>query len=256
MKNIKRIITLLLAVAVLISAAMIPASAGTTDKPRLIDKSGKLTDDQEKEITSMLEEFSEDQKCDIVILLVDDLKNPGFSFDGTTADYADTFYDTNGYDKNGVLVLIVQKDENGKRTIYFSTSGKCKKRLSESEWNSIIDDVTNDIKNEDYYSACKKIANGVNDNLTPSVKWYMLPLAILIGFAIAMIIMLIIRSKLKTVAMQRGAANYIRSGSMVVTAARDTYLYSTVTRTKREKNNSGSHTSSGGGSHSGGGRSI
>ncbi|MBQ7219263.1 MAG: TPM domain-containing protein, partial [Ruminococcus sp.] len=57
---------------------------------------------------------------------------------------------------------------------------------------------------------------------------------------------------LKTVAMQRGAASYVRSGSMNVTQSRDTYLYSTVSRTRREKSSSGSSTHSTGGSSFGG----
>ncbi|MBQ9472409.1 MAG: TPM domain-containing protein, partial [Ruminococcus sp.] len=58
--------------------------------------------------------------------------------------------------------------------------------------------------------------------------------------------------KLITVAMEHGAANYVRAGSMNVTQSRDTYLYSTVTRTEKPKNNGGSSHSSGGGSYSGG----
>ena len=74
----------------------------------------------------------------------------------------------------------------------------------------------------------------------------------LIGFGIVILIMLAIRSKLKTVQMQRGAVNYIRPGSMNVAIARDTYLYSTVSRTAKPKNNSGSSTHSTGGSSFGG----
>jgi uncharacterized protein len=85
----------------------------------------------------------------------------------------------------------------------------------------------------------------------------MLPLALLIGFAIAMIFLSIKKKQLTTVAMQRGAVNYVRPGSMNVTASRDTYLYSTVSRTARPKDSgSSSHTSSGGGTHGGGGRSF
>lgn len=262
MKNTKRVLSLLFAIAILLSVAVLSASAGTTSGPRLIDESGLLTDEQAQDITNRLTEYSEKQNCDIVILLVDDFSNADFYYNGTTADFADTYYDTHGYDEDGVLVMLVQNNENGKRHIYFSTSGKCKKRLNEDEWNAIIDDVallipSRDLgKDADFYPTIKTIADEVNEKLTPKLKWYMLPLAILIGFVIAMLIMNAIRSKLKTVSMQHGAANYIRAGSMNVTQARDTYLYSNVTRTRREKSSSDSHTSSGGGSHSGGGRDI
>jgi uncharacterized protein len=66
------------------------------------------------------------------------------------------------------------------------------------------------------------------------------------------------KGKLKSVKPEHGAKNYIRPGSMHLTASRDTYLYSNVTRTARQSSSSGGsgRTSSGGGSHSGVGRSF
>ena len=84
----------------------------------------------------------------------------------------------------------------------------------------------------------------------------MFPLAFIIAFAIAMLILSFMKKQLKSVEMQRGAVNYVRPGSMNVTASRDTYLYSTTSRTAIPKNSSSSHTSSGGGTHGGGGRSF
>lgn len=262
MKMTKRVISLIFAVAILMSVAMLSAYADTTNQPRLIDDSDLLTPDEEAKLNSMLTEYSEKQNCDIVFLLVDDFSGADFKFNGSSADFADTYYDTHGYAKDGVLMMLVQNNENGKRHIYFSTAGKCMKRLNEDEWNAIIDDITTIIpprdagKDADYYPTMEKIAIEINEKLTPSLKWYMLPLAILIGFVIAMLIMSAIRKKLTTVMMQHGAKNYVRQGSMNVTAARDTFLYTTVSRTARPKNNSSSHTSSGGGTHSGGGRNI
>lgn len=262
MKMTKRVFSILFAVVILLSITMLSASAATTSKPRLIDDSDLLTPQEEDKLAGMLTEYSEKQDCDIVFLLVDDFSGADFKFNGTSADFADTYYDTHGYAEDGVLMMLVQNNENGKRHIYFSTAGKCMKRLNEDEWNAIIDDITPIIpsreagKDADFYPTMEKIANEINEKLTPSLKWYMLPLAILIGFAIAMLIMSAIRKKLKTVEMQHGAKEYVRAGSMNVTAARDTFLYTTVSRTARPKNNSGSHTSSGGGVHSGGGRNI
>lgn len=263
MKMTKRVLALLFAVAILLSLTMLPASAGTTDQPRLIDDSDLLSADEEAKLTSLLTEYSKKQDCDIVFLLVDDFSGADFNYDGTTADFADTYYDTHGYDEDGVLVLLVQNNENGKRHIYFSTSGKCIKRLNEDEWNEIIDDITTMIparslgKDGDYYPTLEKVANEIDEKLTPHLKWYMLPIALFIGFVIAMVIMNNLRAKLKTVVMQRGAASYVRDGSMNITQSRDTYLYSTVTRTEKPKNDSrGGHSSSGGGYHSGGGRDI
>ncbi|MBR1535196.1 MAG: TPM domain-containing protein [Ruminococcus sp.] len=256
MKITKRVFAILFAVAILLSVAMLSASAETTSQPRLIDNADLLTDTEEAEISSLLVEYSEKQNCDIVFLTEPDLKNADFNFNGTAEDYADTYYDTHGYASDGVLVFITLTDETGQRKVQFSCTGKCKKRLSDDEQNEIIDDVFSSLKNSDYYTAIKKMTNEINEKLPVSLKWYMLPLAIVIGFVIAMLIMNAIRSKLKTVAMQHGAKNYVRQGSMNVTASRDTYLYSTVSKTAKPKNDSSSRTSSGGGSHSGVGRNF
>ena len=107
-----------------------------------------------------------------------------------------------------------------------------------------------------YYDFLNNIAQDIKKAVPPHLKWYMLPLAFLIGFGIAMLILMFMKKQLKSVEMQRGAVNYVRPGSMSVTASRDSYLYSTVSRTARPKDSGGSHTSSGGGTHGGGGRSF
>ena len=257
MKMTKRLCALLTAVAILLSFTVITVSAGVTSQPRLTDNADLLTDAQEKEISDKLTAYSEKQKCDIVFLTEPDLSGADFSFNGTAVDYADRYQETHGYDEDTVLVFITLQDETGKRKVQFSCSGKCKKRLTDDEQNEIIDHVFSSLSSSDYYTAINKMADEINDKLPIKLKWYMLPLAIIIGFVIAMLIMSAIRKKLKTVSMQRGAANYVRAGSMNVTASRDTYLYSTVTKTRREKNSSSSgRTSSGGGSHSGVGRNF
>lgn len=255
MKKLISLIAVLVLVAVF---AALPASAGVTDNPRVIDNADLLTDQEEQELTEQLKEYSDKNDCDIVFLTEPDLKHGNFSFDGSVEDYADMYYESHGYDKDGVLVLRVLDKGNGKPRIQFSCSGKCIKRLTEDEQNEIIDLVESDLTAGRYYQAFSTMASEISDSIPIRLKWYMLPLAILIGFAIAMLIMFIIRGKLKTVAMQRGAASYVRPGSMHVTASRDTYLYSTVSRTARESSSSGSsgRTSSGGGSHSGVGRDV
>lgn len=255
----KRLTAILFALALILSYAVLPASAGVTDNPRVVDKADLLTDDQEASLTAKLQEYSKKQDCDIVFLTEPDMQHEDYSFNGTPEDFADMYYETHGYDKDGVLVLRLLDNGYGSPRIQFSCSGKCMKRLTDDEQNEIIDAIASALRSENYNTAFNTLADQINDKLSLSLKWYMLPLAIGIGFLIAMLIMMILKGKLKTVAMQRGAASYVRPGSMHVTAARDTFLYSTVSKTARESSSSGggsSRTSSGGGSHSGVGRNI
>lgn len=256
----KRLTALLCAVMILFSCTALCASAGVSDKPRVIDKADILTDTQEEELTLKLKQYSEKLGCDFVFLTEPDLNQESFYFDGSVRDFADEYYDRNGYDPDGVLVLIVFDDGYGGRQIYFSTSGKCIKRLTDEEREEIIDDIYFDLKAGGYYKVYSRIADELAEKMSIRLKWYMLPLALGIGFLIAILIMLGLKGKLKTVGMQRGAASYVRPGSMHVLASRDTFLYSSVSKTARESRSSGggssSHTSSGGGTHGGGGRSF
>lgn len=58
-----------------------------------------------------------------------------------------------------------------------------------------------------------------------------------VGILITTAIMLFKRSKLKTVRMQRAACNYVRQGSFNVTKSDDRFLYSNITRIRRQQNN-------------------
>ncbi len=248
------------AVVLIVSCAMLPASAGVTTQPRLDDKADLLTPNEEALLNEALTNLSSQLDSDIVFVTAEDLNDSSFPHDYTMQDYADMYYESFGYDKDGILVLVVLSNENGKRGVHFSTSGKCIKRLSDEEREEILDDVI-DNHNPDsvgYYEFLYAIVLDLQQAVPPHLKWYSPLLALTIGFIIALAIMLIMKSQLKSVKMAHGAANYVRAGSMNVTQSRDTYLYSTVSRTARPKDNggSGTHSSSGGGSHGGGGREF
>lgn len=257
----KRITAILFVFILILSTAILPASAETAQDGMLDDSANVLSDSERTSLTATIRETAAKCKCNLAFVTVNDLYGATFSHNGTTQDYADRYYETAyGINTDGIVVLLVLQNGSGKRDIYISTSGKCIKRLSDDEREAIFDDAL-DNHNPDshgYYDFLNCIALDLQRDVPPHLKWYMLPLAFLIGFAIAMIILMFLKKQLKSVEMQRGAVNYVRPGSMNVTAARDTYLYSTVSRTARPKDSGGSssHTSSGGGTHGGGGRSF
>ena len=110
MKMTKRICALLFTAAILLTALVVPAAAGTTSKPRVVDNADLLTDAQESEISSMLTDYSAENKCDIVFLTEPDLTHADLSFSGTAQDYADRYQETHGYDKDTVLMFITLKN--------------------------------------------------------------------------------------------------------------------------------------------------
>jgi len=60
--------------------------------------------------------------------------------------------------------------------------------------------------------------------------------AVLIALAIAAAVMLLKRSKLKSVRFQRAACNYVRPGSFKLAAKRDVFLFANTTRIPRSQN--------------------
>jgi len=67
------------------------------------------------------------------------------------------------------------------------------------------------------------------------------------------------KGQLKSVRFKSAASDYTKAGSMNVTESRDLFLYRTVSRREKPRENSGgssTHTSSSGRSHGGGGRSL
>ena len=251
----KRITALAFAVILLISLALVPASAEASYTVKLDDSADLLSESEEASLLAAMQDVSDTCKCNVVFITTKDLTGATFSFNGTADDYAFRYYETTcGVNEDGLLVYVTLKDEGGKRKVGVFGTGKCEKRLSNAESEDIRNEAISN-HNPDthsYYDFLNSIALGLKEAVPPHLKWYMLPIAIGIGFLIAFVIMNSIKKKLTSVTMERGAANYVRAGSMNVTQSRDTYLYSTVTRTEKPKNNSGSSTSSGGGSYSGG----
>lgn len=242
---IKRISAILLAIVLAVSIAAITAYADDT-KQLVFDGADLLTDSEEEALEAKLRTYSKNNGCDIVFASSEDI--------GTYSSaerYVEAYQEGLNYGEDGVLFLITLSDEDEDRRAIFATCGKCTKQLTLDEQNDALKQAKSALKDGDFAEAVNIVFDDVNNALPIRLAWYMLPLAILIGFAIAMMIMLIIRGKLKSVKMQRGAASYIRPDSMHVTAARDTYLYSTVSRTVRETNNRSSGGGGGGSSSAG-----
>lgn len=224
----------------------------------------------------MLDEISVRQNFDVVIVTVGSLGAK------SAQAFADDYYDCNGYgmgaDRDGVLLLISMEE----RDWYISTCGYGIEAITDAGRNTMSDYFVPYLSDGDYYTAFKTYAELCDKFVTQArtdVSYdignlddldYSIPLTaedwitavcvnIVIGIVAALIVCSILKSKLKTVAMQRGANNYTVEDSFEVTQSSDLFLYSTVSRTAKPKENessgggSSTHTSSSGTSHGGGG---
>ncbi len=260
----KKIIAIFFSLLLVASFCM-SVSADTRLQPRLVDYADILSDSEEAEITEKIDEISERQQFDVVIVTVNDTDNKSITA------FADDYFDYNGFgygpSHDGCVLVI----DMGGRDWWISTCGYGITAFTDAGIDYIGDQITEDLSDGFYYDAFMTYADLCDDFVSKSnsgspydtgnlpkegYNWFMgIVVSVIIGFVIALIITLIMKGKLKSVRFQPGAKEYVVPGSMNVTASRDIFLYRNVSRRAKPKESSGSstHTSSSGRSHGGGG---
>lgn len=224
-------------------AAVVMAALTTTAfavKSAVVDEADLLSSKEESLLEDELCQVSQKHDIDIVVLTVD-------SLDGKSSmAYADDYYDYNGYGDDGVLLLVCMHS----RQWWISTSGKC---ISKLDADAFEDALITKLQTGAYYDAFSGFAEKCDAQMSVSVGAVLV--CVLIGAVIALIVVLVMKSKMKTVRSQSGADNYVADGSLKLTNQSDIFLYQTVTRRAKPQNSGsgGSHIGSSGRSHGGGG---
>lgn len=239
---------------------LLPAFAQDSG-PRIIDHAGLLTPEEKQILEDLSYQFCIENSLDAVILTVNDLGGKSISV------LTDDFYDQNGFgvgtDYSG-LILVVSMAE---RELYISTCGEAILRLNDVELDSIIGEISYELSDGNYFGAFVTFFDGVERNLdqdsgpvsteeSPRVNWL---LSLLVGAVTAAIAVMVMAGTMNTKKRQYSAGDYVREGSYDLKNRQDIFLYSNVSKVKREQNNSsggtGVHRSSAGRSHGGrGGR--
>ena len=247
----KRIFALL-GCLVIFAALLAVSVSAKSSSDLLVDGADLLTTTEKADLLALLNETSDEMDCDIVVVTTPSL---GLK---TERDFADNFYDQNGYGRgesgqDGVLLLVSMEE----RAWYVSTCGKC---IQMVDRDTVGDRIVSDLSSGLYADAFAAYAKTVKREIiheTSFFNWTRVGVALFIGFIIALIVVSSMKAKLKSVRFQPAANNYLKPGSLNVTLAQENFLYNTVTRTARPKESSssggGSHMSSGGVSHGGGG---
>ena len=239
----------------LILALAIPVSA-TAPFPRIVDSADLLTAEEIQLLEEASYEFCVQYSLDAAILTVD-------SLGGVTIDvFADDYYDANGYgvgtDYSGLLLVVAMEE----RELYISTCGDAINRLSDRELDEIISNISYELSEENYYDAFQLFFGFTTLSLDyestavvevdTGINWL---LSILTGAVVAGITVLIMRGSMNTKRKQHSAGDYVRAGSYDLKNRQDIYLYSNVSKVRREQNKSGGgtsvHRSSSGRSHGG-----
>ena len=240
-------------------------------KKSVIDDAGLIKASDEKELDKKIKNIQKD-KFDVVILTVK-------SLDGKSAqDYADDYYDNNDYgldnEKSGVLFLV----SKGDRKYHISTKGAGIKAFTDYGIGRIKEEIKPYLSDGDYFNACDEFLNITKDFVkaykegTPydtdnpyneEIDYVILEvIALVVAFVIALISVGIMRLRMNTAKPKGTAMEYIKKGSFNLTSEKDIFMYSTVTKTAKPKDNDNSaggsttHVSSSGSEHGGGGGSF
>ena len=234
--------------------------------PRMVDNADILTDEEEAELEGILDEISERQQLDVVVATVDSLEGK------TPMEYADDFYDYNGYgfgeNKDGVILLLSMEA----RDWWISTTGYGITVFTDAGIQYLSEKFLPYFGDDEYMDGFKEFATWSDQFITQAnedepydsgsmpkekagIKW--VGYSILIGFMLSFIIACIKRSSMKSIVQQHSAAEYTRPGSVNMTYRNDRFIRKHTTSRKIEKSSSSSgsstHTSSSGSSHGGGG---
>ena len=217
------------------------------------DYADVLTDSEEAELIAKLEALGSEYDIEIGAITVD-------SYEGKDPqDFADDFYDYNGYgygeNDDGLIVVFNTGKGDGNRNLAISTHGKGIELLTDIEIDRIIEMMINPIKNGDFASAFDNFVSECEVAFDESISIIWIPVSILVGFGLAFLIVKIQASKLKNVVQKADAADYV--GNVILTYQDDRFIYRNVTRSPIVKSSSSStHTSSSGRTHGGGNRSF
>lgn len=233
--------------------------------PRLVDQADLLSEDEEDKLLSSLDEISERQECDVIVVTVD-------SMEGKTAtEYADDTYDYNGYgfgeERDGILFLISMEERDwaistcGEGITIFTDAGQ---EYMVSKWKSSLSDGKYQEAFLTYAQLCDEFITQArtgepyDEGNLP--KGSVSPIWILGDFAIGCLIALIMgnrkKSRLKTVRKKAEAQDYVVGGTLTLSANWDRMIDKRVTtRTISTNSNSSggssTHTSSSGTTHGG-----
>lgn len=242
------------------------------------DDAELLTDEQEAKLLVKIEALRTEYAFEIVLHTTNSIG------DKTIADYADDYYDYNGFgvgeNRDGLLFMLnMNNGEEGNRDYYTSTCGSGISvftdyaiKDSDSKINMLILPFLED---GDWYGAFNKyldladifLANARDDKPYDSANPYMTTgdyltaecFVIVLAALAVFVTFRILRSRMKTNVKKSGAADYVVPGSLKIGNSQDIFSHKTVRKTVRPQETSSSssgsstHTSSSGTTHGGGG---
>ncbi len=249
--------------------------------PLVIDYAGVLKTEQWIDLAVKATTLQTTYQMDVVIVIEGSLGGK------PAQEAADDYYDQRGYAEDGILFLLAIEE----REWYISTSGDAIDALTDYGIQASMETPLTHFAYGGYYKGLSAWLDGLSYYLTAyqlgtpvdgdadysgdyyhgdreESEYYQedfppnLLLSLIIGLAAAGITVAVMRSSMNTKLPQRGAANYMKAGSFHMRTRQDLFLYSNISKVRKQQNTgsagrsgggSSVHRSSGGRRHGGGG---
>ncbi len=231
------------------------------------DDADLFTDVQEAALLAKIETMRAKYNNDFVLHTTNSLGGK------SVVDYADDYYDYNGYANDGLMFMVCMAGGEGNRDYYTSTKGKAINIFNDYARGRTEDEVVDLLISGDYYGAFDEYLNMVdiiyakaetgkpydyNNKFLSTNDIFTYEIISLVSAAFAAFIVLqVMKSKMNTAIKKSDARDYVVPGSLNITDGQDVFTHSTVAKTAIQKSGSsgggGSHSSSSGSSHGGGG---
>lgn len=261
----RNIISLLL--CLLLCSFVLNVSAASS-LPLVIDNADLLSNEERIDLEDAAQSLRTVYEMDVVILTEQSLNGK------SAQSYADDYYDENGYgygeNYSGLMFLLAMEE----REWYISTCGDAIYAFSDYGLDMLGEQVVPYLSAGAYYEGFSVFLDTLPDYFEayqqndpiddyhepyyPEYRgdvvyyepqhevtfWNVLPTSLLIGIVVAIVVILIMRSGMNTKKKQYSAGDYLKQGSYHLRRHQDMFLYSQVSKVRRQQNTS----SSGGGS--------
>ncbi len=228
-------------------------------KPLLVDDADLLSTSEEEELLEKLTEISDRQNLDVAVVTNNDLGGK------TATEYADDFFDYNGYgygsNHDGILFLVSMDD----RSWALSTTGYGIEAFTDAGQEYMTDRIIPYLSEGNYIDAFMTYADlcdqfieqahtgqpyDVGNMPKGKVPWFLLPINALFGLLVMWPFANHKKNKLKTVYKAQSAKAYLVPKSLKFSRKNDQFIGKHVTHVPHVDPNRG------GGGHGGGGSSI
>ncbi len=257
---------------ILLCFNLLTVSVVAAELPLIIDNAGLLTDPEQENLQTLASDLRQTYGMDVVILTES-------SIGGVPAyQYADDYYDQKGYGDNGILFLLAMEE----REWYVSTCGDARYAIMDDSLEDLETALLPFLSEGAYYDGFSQFLLEVSAYLNAYAQGVPIDgydisvagdhhedviyhageaepsflLSLVLGLIAAAISLAVMRFSMNTKRAQHAAGDYMVQGSYHLHNHQDIFLYSSLSKTRRQQNTnsvggSSVHRSSGGRSHGG-----